>query len=235
MIAPCQRCGTVASSLKLRVTQDHDTCKGDVPVGQEQQCTLTKGRTRTAGRALLESDHLLFRGADARVRISFTGLTKVSAKDGRLSLTNGDGTYVLELGERAERWAEKIRNPRSLLDKLGVKAGMRLAIVGLDNPAFESQLRDRCNDVTVGKPLRDTHIIFVAAESQKELERLATLKKAIVPAGAIWVVHRKGKEGTLKDVEVFAAAKRAGLVDNKVASFSDTHTAERLVIPVADR
>ncbi len=56
-----------------------------------------------------------------------------------------------------------------------------------------------------------------------------------MPNGAIWVVHRKGKDAPLKYVEVFAAGRSAGLVDNKVASFSATHTAERLVIPRADR
>jgi hypothetical protein len=39
----------------------------------------------------------------------------------------------------------------------------------------------------------------------------------------------------LKDVEVMAAAREAGLVDNKVVSFSDTHTALKLVIPKAQR
>jgi hypothetical protein len=53
--------------------------------------------------------------------------------------------------------------------------------------------------------------------------------------GAIWVVHRKGKDATLKDIDVFAAAKRVGLVDTKVVAFSTTHTAEKLVIPVKDR
>lgn len=126
-------------------------------------------------------------------------------------------------------------NPRALLDKLGVKPGMRLAIVSVNDPSFEDQLRERCNDVTVGRVARSTDIIFFGAEVAKALDRLATLKKSIVAAGAIWVVYRKGKEATLKDVEVFAAAKRAGLVDNKVASFSATHTASRLVIPLSAR
>ena len=55
------------------------------------------------------------------------------------------------------------------------------------------------------------------------------------PNGAIWVVSRKGKAATLRDVDVIAAARASGLVDNKVASFSATHTALRLVIPVAQR
>jgi len=36
-------------------------------------------------------------------------------------------------------------------------------------------------------------------------------------------------------VHVIAAAKEAGLVDVKVVRFSDTHTALKLVIPVARR
>jgi hypothetical protein len=43
------------------------------------------------------------------------------------------------------------------------------------------------------------------------------------------VVSRKGKAATLKDVEVMAAARVRGLVDNKVCAFSTTHTALRFV------
>jgi len=49
------------------------------------------------------------------------------------------------------------------------------------------------------------------------------------------VIHAKGKAAAFKDVDVFAAAKKAGLVDVKVASFSGTHTAEKLVVPVKMR
>jgi hypothetical protein len=48
------------------------------------------------------------------------------------------------------------------------------------------------------------------------------------------VVSPKGRP-EIGDVVVIAAAKRAGLVDNKVVRFSDTHTALRLVIPRARR
>jgi hypothetical protein len=48
-------------------------------------------------------------------------------------------------------------------------------------------------------------------------------------------VSRKGKAATLRDVEVMAAARDHGLVDNKVVSFSASRTALRLVIPVALR
>jgi DUF3052 family protein len=124
-----------------------------------------------------------------------------------------------------------------LLDKLGVKPGMRVALVGAVDAdgSFRAQLADRTDDVTMGRPKTDTDLVFMAADGQTELVGLAALRDRIRPAGAIWVVSRKGKASTIRDVEVMAAAREAGLVDNKVVSFSSTHTSIRLVIPVALR
>jgi len=124
-----------------------------------------------------------------------------------------------------------------LLDKLGVRPGARVALVGDVEPdgVFRDLLADRTSDVTLGQPAPDTDLVFLAADSTAELAGLANLRTRIKPAGAIWVVSRKGKAATLRDVEVMAAGREAGLVDNKVVSFSETHTSLRLVIPVADR
>jgi hypothetical protein len=124
-----------------------------------------------------------------------------------------------------------------LLDKLGVRPGARVALVGDVDPGgtFRNLLADRTTDVTEGPPKPATDLVFLAADSTDELAALAGLRGKIRPAGAIWVVSRKGKAATIRDVEVMAAARDAGLVDNKVVSFSDTQTSLRLVIPVADR
>ena len=121
------------------------------------------------------------------------------------------------------------------IDKLGVRPGARVAIVGVPDLDLRDELRARTHDLTEGQPLADTDIVFVAVDRQEELGRLAALRTTIAPNGAIWVVSRKGKAATVRDVEVIAAARAIGLVDNKVASFSPTHTALRLVIPVALR
>ncbi len=121
------------------------------------------------------------------------------------------------------------------LDKLGVRPGMRVAIVAVDDPTFEAEVRKRTADVSLGAPMADTDLVFVAADDPGDLTVLADLRARLRPNGAIWVVSRKGRDATLRDIDVIAAAKAAGLVDNKVVSFSATHTSLRLVVPVALR
>lgn len=130
-----------------------------------------------------------------------------------------------------------------LLDKLGVRPGMRVAIVGSlhdDDEAsvaaeFRSGLADRTSDVTDGAPEADTDLVFLAADTSADLAALADIRSRIRPNGAIWVVSRKGRAATLRDVEVMAAGREHDLVDNKVVSFSPSRTSLRLVIPVALR
>ena len=127
-----------------------------------------------------------------------------------------------------------------LLDKLGIRPGMRVAIVGQledddelpdGDPTFHDRLADRTSDITIGPPAPETDVVLLAADRGTELDRLADLRPRIRPNGAIWVVSRKGKAATLRDTDVIGAAVASGLVDNKVVSFSDTHTALRVVIP----
>ena len=124
---------------------------------------------------------------------------------------------------------------RPRIDKLGVKPGLRVAVIGVDDDLLLSELRGRTDEIVIGMPRSRRDVIFYAAESLNALNELETLRTRIVHAGAIWVVSRKGKDRSLNDTDVIAAAKRVGLVDNKVVSFSATHTALRLVIPLALR
>ena len=122
-----------------------------------------------------------------------------------------------------------------LLDKLGIRPGMRVALIDIDDPEIRRLIADRTTDLTEGSPAPETDVVLLGAETPAELAPLATLTTLIRPNGAIWIVSRKGKAATLSYGDLLDAAKAAGLVDNKVASFSGTHTALRLVIPVALR
>jgi hypothetical protein len=122
-----------------------------------------------------------------------------------------------------------------LLDKLGIRPGIRIAILGVDDPTFRALVEDRTGDITDGRPLEATNVVILGADSLPELDRLAELQDRLVPNGAIWVVSRKGREATLRDVDVIEAGRPVGLVDTKVVAFSSTHTALRLVILLAHR
>jgi Protein of unknown function (DUF3052) len=120
---------------------------------------------------------------------------------------------------------------RPLVDKLGVRPGARAAIIDIPDRSLRVLLAERTDDVTEGEPVPDTDLVFLGADSIDDLGRLPGLRARLRSDGAIWVVSRKGRAATLRDVDVIEAAIAVGLVDNKVVSFSDTHTAARLVIP----
>lgn len=202
-------------------------------MGLETICLMRLGRRRLNGKALLETDHLLLRLPDERVKIQFGDIERLEAKDGRLAIKHRHGEVTLYLGAAAAKWIDKIKNPRSLMDKLGVKEGMNVTVDGVDDATFLLELAARTHGPSrVGGAI---DIVFFGVEDPKALVRLANFKRMLASDGAIWVVHRKGKDATVKDTDVFAAAKLVGLVDNKVVAFSATHTAERLVIPLKDR
>lgn len=197
-------------------------------MGQEAKCEVRFAGKKSEGKALLETDDLIFRG-DFRLSIPLKSIRSLEAVDGVLRVTSPEGTALFTLGAQADKWAHKIRNPRTLADKLDVKPGMRVSLIGVANP-----VEGRTSDITEGKAAKDSDLIFFGAEADKDLAKLRTLQKSIKPNGAIWVVHPKGKK-EITEIAVLNAGRQAGLVDTKIARFSDTHTAHKFVIPLAKR
>lgn len=124
---------------------------------------------------------------------------------------------------------------KPLLDKLGVKPGTRVALLDMDDAAFVKMLRERTKDVVQGKPRTPCDIVFVGAAVRRDLEKLKRVKTWIEPNGAIWMVRPKGGRSELRDTDLIDAGLAAGLVDNKIASFSETHGAMRFVFRLRDR
>ena len=124
---------------------------------------------------------------------------------------------------------------RPLLDKLGVKAGMKVALAGVDDAWFLRELKSRTSDIGRGKPASPCDLVFLRVHKPIDLAKIKTVKSWIEPSGAIWVVRLKGPKAAIKDIDVIEATLAAGLVDNKIASFSDTEGAMRLVFRIKDR
>lgn len=173
------------------------------------------------GRLQWEAPRLIFRGAIRRV---FEGeaLKGLVADGGDLVLT--DGSRFTLGAVQAPRWAQAILNPPGRLDKLGVKAGMKVAVLGLEDPEFAAELAGRA---ILSNDFNDLDILVFSADSAGDLARIPELIPMLAERGALWIVSLKGKLLRIKDVEVMAAAKASGLVDNKVCAFSETRTALR--------
>jgi hypothetical protein len=195
-------------------------------MGQELQCKLHFHRRTISGTVQLETDHLLFRGPE-RLKILVKDLTGVTAEHGVLHLEFPGGPAAFDLGAAAEKWARKILHPPSRLDKLGVKAGLRVSLAGKFEAGFLEELREHQPEMADGQ----ADLVFFAAEKTANLARVPKLSGRLKPNGALWVVYPKGV-ADIREIEVIEAGRAAGLKDTKVASFSPTHTALKFVWPV---
>lgn len=190
-------------------------------MGTEVECRATIEGVERPGRASLESEFLIFRSGEYRLKLPLQPSPSVSAADGILKL----GRISLHLGPQAAKWADKIQNPKSLLDKLGVKPGLSLAVLGIKDAEFLAQIK------SPGKRLKQNlDLVFLGVEAPADLARLPEIRRHLAPAGAVWIVYPKGLK-SITQADVMAATKAAGLVDVKVAAFSKTHTALKAVIP----
>ncbi len=200
-------------------------------MGDEARCTATVDGETSEGKALLETDELLFRGG-FRLAIPLREIHLAEATDGTLEVAWADERASFELGPKAARWAERIRNPPTLLDKLGVKPEHRVSLVGLeDEDDVRALLRER-GVAYEEEPLPESDVILFGAASVTDLDRLPALRRMLRPTGAVWVVAPKGGREP-REAQVLEAGRAAGLVDVKVARWSATHTAHKFALPKA--
>jgi hypothetical protein len=206
-------------------------------MGQERESTLRLGRRRIEGEALLETSEIIFRPVDGskRLKFAFTDIGKsVKAMDGELRFHTEQGPAALELGPAAEKWVEKILHPKSRAEKLGVKDGMRVSLLGKFDANFHKEVGGATKNISLGKVTGDSELIFVAVESAGELSGVAKIAKSVKGATGVWIVYPKGKK-EITENDVIAAGRKTGLKDVKVVGFSPTHTALKFVLPLDQR
>jgi len=204
-------------------------------MGRERECVASIDGKKSQGRALLETGEIVFRGSSFRLRFPLHLVSGLAVKGEALTFVAGEQRVSFELGAaEATKWLRAIENPKSRIDKLGIKPGQKVAVVGVRDETLVEELRDKGAEVREGAPLKNTAVVFFGANATKDLIRLAKLREKLAPDGALWIVRPKGV-ATITEGEVREAGKQAGLVDVKVVKLSESHTAEKFVIPMSER
>lgn len=150
-------------------------------MGREAQCLVDYGQESSRGKALLETSEVLFRGA-FRLKIPFQDICALDAADGKLRVQFSGGSAVFHLGDSAGKWAARIRNPPSQLHKLGVKAGMKVRLIGPQDPEFRQELSQ--SGVVLARSKAE--LVFLAVQEKDDLVELAYLND-----GPVWVIYPK--------------------------------------------
>ena len=202
-------------------------------MGQELTCRTTCGKQSGQGKALLETNEILFRG-DFRLMIPFATIKSAKAADGELRVQTAEGLAVFHLGPAAEKWLDKILHPKSRIEKLGVKPAAKVSLVGDFDDEFLAEIRVLTKAASKNKIAPESEWIFFAADSKEALGALPKISKSLRGAAALWIVYPKGQK-QITENDVLAAGRKTGLKDVKVVGFSPTHTALKFVIPLSQR
>lgn len=205
-------------------------------MGQEIKTTLRWDGRIIEVTALLEGEALVFRGG-ATMTIPFKEMLSVEAGGGFLDVKTSRGLMMLELGAKADAWKEKIKNPKALVEKLGLDATKKACVVGKMDAGLRSEIDASGAKVAKTARGKDFDVLFFVPKNKKELEKMPSLREMIAEDGGIWIVYPKGQTGddALTERAVLTSGRILGLTDNKVAKVDEELTAVRFVIPVAQR
>jgi len=199
-------------------------------MGTEVAGTVTVGGQKVNVRGDFASDHVTFSGG-RRGEVPYKLIQVVSTAKGILRLRVDGLIMEFPLGQKVDRMANKIRKPPTLMEKLGVEAGLRVASTGAVPRSLQRQLEAEAPSAKTGGSL---DLLFFGAGSLEALDGLEGLRNRLAPSGGLWVVYPKGRRD-LREADVLAAGRALGLKDVKVARISESHTALKFVIPASER
>ena len=203
-------------------------------MGNELKGAVRMGKERHEGKILLETSELIFRGTDYRMKIAFAEMRDVKAANGELRVATNDGVSTFEVGAAAEKWREKILHPKTRAEKLGVKPGTRVRLLGEFEASFVKELQGANAKIFQAANVANVDQTFFAADRKSALSAIGKFARNMKGAEALWIVYPKGRKD-VTEMDVIAAGRKAGLKDVKVVGFSPTHTALKFVIPLEKR
>lgn len=127
----------------------------------------------------------------------------------------------------------------TLLKKLGIKEGFRIALVGAPQ-GFDDELGSLPSGTTVlARPTKPLDFALLFTKSEKDLlKNLPRLAERLAPAGMLWIAWPKKASGVATDLSdnvVRNIGLDAGLVDVKVCAVTEIWSGLKFVYRLKDR
>jgi hypothetical protein len=140
---------------------------------------------------------------------------------------------------------DKDYSHRAVVDKLGIRPGHVVRVVGKGDRALLAQARERAGrplqrGAQPGQPPADV-VLYWPATLDEMTPTLAALRAGLVSNGGIWVITAKRDQrgaaglGYVNQADLIPLGLAAGLVDNKTCSVSERESGMRFVIRRRDR
>lgn len=130
---------------------------------------------------------------------------------------------------------ERDYSHRTAVQKLGVKEGERIEVVGDVGPGMRDGVKQAIGRGLVRAGELDGAIVLVESLDDAK-ETLVRYRARIKDSGYLWLITRKrGHDRYVNQMQIVPAAKRIGLIDNKTCSIDDERSGIRFVVPRALR
>ena len=124
---------------------------------------------------------------------------------------------------------------RTAVQKLGVRPGDRIEVVGDVGPGLRRDVKDVSGRGLVRSGELDGAIVLVESIEEGE-EVLESYRPRLRDTGYLWLITRKrAHEAYVNQMRLVPGAKRRGLIDNKTCSIDDERSGIRFVVPRALR
>ena len=134
--------------------------------------------------------------------------------------------------------AEKDYSGTPLWKKLGLRDGVRFAVIGPQRGSFGIAIPQGVR-LRNGWPMKETEVILLFCVRLAELKRgLRRAKPRLTPAGGLWVAYPKKSSKLPTDLtfeNVQQAGLDLGLVDNKSCAIDEDWSGLRFVYRLVDR
>ena len=124
---------------------------------------------------------------------------------------------------------------RTAVQKLGVRPGDRIEVVGDVGPGLRRDVKDVSGRGLVRSGELDGAIVLVESIEDGE-EVLERYRPRLCDTGYLWLITRKrGHEAYVNQMRLVPGAKTRGLIDNKTCSIDEARSGIRFVVPRALR